>query len=363
MPLQALPPRRVRLEAGGLQQLLDRRAHPALEQDRQIALGGLQQKVEILHVAGADLKHISVPTDLFLCDDCLHEMNDPEDRRYHYPFINCTQCGPRYTLIQKLPYDRPNTTMADFELCPDCRREYEDPADRRFHAEPIACPVCGPSLTFQQGDTRFDNNEEALTHAVKQLSDGKIIAVKGIGGYHLMCDAGSDNAVRRLRQNKSRPDKPLAVMFPAPARSPFVYAEEFVTLSDADKLFLQQPSRPILLVRKKAQSLLSGLVAPALDEVGMMLPYSPLHHLLLDSFAGPLIATSANISGEPVLIDNHEVEKRLTHVADVFLHHDRPIERPADDPVFRTIAGRPRPVRSGRGSAPSSSTPRGRRTT
>jgi hydrogenase maturation protein HypF len=300
---------------------------------------------------------ISVPTDLFLCDDCLREMNDPGDRRYRYPFINCTQCGPRYTLIQKLPYDRPNTTMADFELCPDCRREYEDPADRRFHAEPIACPVCGPSLSFQQGDTRFDNNEEALTHAVEQLNDGKIIAVKGIGGYHLMCDASNEEAVKRLRDKKTRPHKPLAIMFPSPVDAPFSSVEHSVILNDTEKAFLSQPARPILLAQKKLaqnyiEPTLSDQVAPGLNEVGIMLPYSPLHHLLLDTFGGPLVATSANISGEPVLTDNDDVDKRLTHVADACLHHDRPIARPADDPVFRMIHSRPRPIRTGRGCAP-----------
>jgi len=300
---------------------------------------------------------ISVPTDLFLCDDCLREMHDAEDRRYRYPFINCTQCGPRYTLIQKLPYDRPNTTMAGFELCADCRKEYEDPADRRFHAEPIACPVCGPSLSLQQGDIRIDDSEEALAHAVKQLRDGKIIAVKGIGGYHLMCDASNDEAVKRLRDKKPRPHKPLAIMFPSPVDAPFSSVEQSVILNDTEKASLSQPARPILLAQKKLaqnnnEATLSEQVAPGLNEIGIMLPYSPLHHLLLDIFGGPLVATSANISGEPVLTDNDDVDKRLTHVADACLHHDRPIARPADDPVFRIIHSRPRPIRTGRGSAP-----------
>ncbi|MBE9560055.1 MAG: carbamoyltransferase HypF [Proteobacteria bacterium] len=299
---------------------------------------------------------ISVPADLFLCDDCLAELNDPSDRRYRYPFINCTQCGPRYTLIKSLPYDRPNTTMADFELCASCRAEYEDPNDRRFHAEPIACPVCGPSLSFKQ-DSSTSKNNDALSDAVDVLRQGKIVAVKGIGGYHLMCDAGSEAAVSRLRKNKPRPHKPLAVIFPAPIDNPFEYAEKSLKLSDDDRHFLLQPARPILLakknkIKKNQTDQLCTQISPGLNEVGMMLPYSPLHHLLLNEFAGPLVATSANISGEPVLIDNEEVEKRLGHVADACLHHDRPIERPADDPVYRTIAGKPRPIRTGRGSAP-----------
>ena len=331
-------------------------AAPVLESD-EVAEPIQQNSFIILQSKDDGSADISVPTDLFLCDDCLREMNDPEDRRYRYPFINCTQCGPRYTLIQKLPYDRSNTTMASFELCADCRREYEDPADRRFHAEPIACPVCGPSLSFKQGEVRIDDNEEALAHAVEQLKRGNIIAVKGIGGYHLMCDAGNDQAVKRLRDKKPRPHKPLATMFPSPLAAPFQLVEQAVMLNDVEKAYLSQPSRPILLVRKKPgadqnKPLLSAQIAPGLNEVGIMLPYSPLHHLLLDSFGGPLVATSANISGEPVLTDNEDVDKRLNHVADACLHHDRPIERPADDPVYRMIDARPRPIRTGRGSAP-----------
>ncbi len=212
--------------------------------------------------------------------------------------------------------------------------------DRRFHAEPVACPDCGPSLTFHEKTTSINDNQTALLNTVTALKQGKVVAVKGIGGYHLMCDAANNEAVARLRKNKPRPDKPLAVMFPAPIENPFKFAEDSVTLSDRDKTFLLQPARPILLVKKNTETKLSERLAPALNEVGMMLPYSPLHHLLLNEFGGPLVATSANISGEPVLTDNHEVEKRLAHVADAYLHHNRAIERPADDPVYRTIAGK-----------------------
>lgn len=330
-------------------------AKPVLESEQEADIEAFDSfKILESQVQGSSL--ISIPADLFLCDDCLAELNDPSDRRYRYPFINCTQCGPRYTLIKSLPYDRPNTTMADFEMCPSCRAEYEDPADRRFHAEPIACPACGPVLSFNDSMATAKGGE-ALSNAVAALQQAKIVAVKGIGGYHLVCDAGSDEAVGRLRDNKPRPDKPLAVMFPAPVQNPFAYAEKSLLLTDSDKSFLLQPARPILLVQKKqgtelSEPVLSEQLAPGLNEIGMMLPYSPLHHLLLDNFDGPLVATSANISGEPVLIHNHEVEKRLAHVADVYLHHDRPIERPADDPVYRTIAAKPRPIRTGRGSAP-----------
>jgi len=330
-------------------------AKPNLDSDRQAKIAAFEA-FNILDSEHQGEANISVPNDLYLCDDCLAELNDADDRRYRYPFINCTQCGPRYTLIRRLPYDRSNTTMAEFTLCPSCLAEYEDPNNRRFHAEPVACPECGPSLVFHSNSSKLNqtvcNNESALKNTIALLQQGKVVAVKGIGGYHLMCDASNSKAVARLRKKKSRPDKPLAVMFPAPVASPFEIAESSVSLTQDDKSFLLQPGRPILLVEKKQGSTLSEEIAPKLNEVGIMLPYSPLHHLLLNDFGGSLVATSANISGEPVLIENHQVEKRLAHVADACLHHNRPIQRPADDPVYRTIANKPRSIRTGRGSAP-----------
>ena len=306
----------------------------------------------ILESSHSGESHISVPVDLSQCNECLSEFHDPSDRRYHYPFINCTQCGPRYTLIRQLPYDRANTSMAEFDLCAACHAEYVDPENRRFHAEPLACPDCGPSLLFRRNETEFNDNEGAIKHTVAALRNNKVIAVKGIGGYHLMCDASSNIAVTRLRQHKMRPDKPLAVMFPSMLSEPFKHTERVVILNKEEKEFLLQPCRPILLVRKNDASHLSDQIAPGLNEIGIMLPYSPLHHLLLDGFDGPLVATSANISGEPVMTQQDEVETRLAHIADAFLHHNRPIERPADDPVYKTIASKPRPIRTGRGSAP-----------
>ena len=326
-------------------------AKPVLESEQPAALGEFES-FHIEESQSAGKTNIHVPADLYLCDDCLAELNDPSDRRYRYPFINCTQCGPRYTLIRELPYDRPNTTMVGFELCPQCRREYEDPGNRRFHAEPVACPICGPELGFYCDGETTNGNEASLQKAIEQLRQGKIVAVKGVGGYHLVCDASNNEAVVRLRNKKQRPDKPLAIMFPAPVENPFKYVEQSTVLTDSDKAFLLRPARPILLVEKKASSNLSEYIAPGLNEIGVMLPYSPLHHLLLNDFAAALVATSANISGEPVLTDNQEIETRLAHVADAYLHHNRPIERPADDPVYRTIAGRHRPLRLGRGIAP-----------
>ena len=327
---------------------------------------------------------IHLPADGFVCADCLAELNDPADRRYRYPFINCTQCGPRYTLITALPYDRPNTAMRDFALCPDCRTEYENPLDRRFHAEPIACPVCGPHLAFTpspltgegctlsgiegEGEAcehgadcagrplspaplpageRGSDDDAALAAAVAALRAGKIVAVKGVGGYHLMCDAHDDAAVAALRARKPRPAKPLAVMFPH-----LDALRAAVQTTPEVEALLASPERPIVLLPKRAGANLSDVVAPGLAEIGCLLPYSPLHALLLADFGGPLVATSGNLSGEPVLTDAAEAQARLAHLADAFLHHDRPIVRPADDPVYRVIAGVPRPLRLGRGSAP-----------
>ncbi len=326
-------------------------AKPELASDKQVEQGDFKS-FNILQSQQQGEARISVPSDLFLCDDCLAELNQPSDRRYRYPFINCTQCGPRYTLIRSLPYDRANTTMADFDLCPACLAEYKNPLDRRFHAEPVACPACGPSLLFSMAETHIENTEAALNKALDVIRDGKVLVVKGIGGYHLMCDATNTEAVSRLRKNKPRPDKPLAIMFPAPVNNPFQVAQQFVSLTKKDKDFLLLPARSILLVDKKKNSALSGQIAPGLNEVGVMLPYSPLHHLLLNDLGRPLVASSANISGEPVLTDNLDVEKRLAHVSDACLHHNRPIQRPADDPVYRSIAGKKRPIRTGRGCAP-----------
>ena len=302
----------------------------------------------------ADTAHdIHVPPDLFTCDDCLAELHDRHNRRYRYPFINCTQCGPRYTLIRGMPYDRPATTMAGFRLCDACQHEYRDPLNRRFHAEPVACEACGPSLEFTAPDMQpINGNEAALNACVAALQAGNVVAVKGIGGYHLMCDARNDIAIARLRRHKPRPHKPLAVMFPTSPDAALKCINNRVWLSTDQAQLLLSPLRPIVLARKRPGFDLSGLIAPGLDEIGVMLPYSPLHHLLLSDFAAPLVATSANISGEPVLTDNTMVETRLAHVAGAFLHHNRPIERPADDPVYRVVRDRLRPLRLGRGSAP-----------
>ena len=297
---------------------------------------------------------ISVPPDFFCCPDCLAELADPGNRRHRYAFINCTQCGPRYTLIEALPYDRPNTTMRAFPLCDACRREYEDPLDRRFHAEPVACPVCGPHLEFVGPDAGNpgEGDDSALAAAVAVLRDGHVLAVKGVGGYHLMCDARSETAVARLRERKHRPDKPLAVMYPWRGPDGLDAVRDEFDPEPAARDALLDPARSIVLLRTGSPAGLAPNIAPGLAEIGVFLPYSPLHQLLLDDFGGPLVATSGNVSGEPVLTSATEAQERLDLVADAFLHHDRPIARPADDSVVRVIAGRARPIRLGRGIAP-----------
>jgi len=301
--------------------------------------------------AGAEAR-IFVPPDYFTCPDCLRELADPGDRRYRYPFINCTQCGPRYTLIRALPYDRASTTMDGFPLCAACRREYEDPADRRFHAEPVACPTCGPRLAWTvPGPAAPLNGEDALAACVAALAAGRLVAIKGIGGYHLVCDAANESAIARLRRLKPRPTKPLAVMFPLAGDDGLAALRQAAAPTEAEATLLLSPQRPIVLVKKLPGALPESL-APGLAELGAMLPYSPLHALLLGDLCRPLVATSANISGEPVLTDGGEVDARLAHLVEGCLHHDRPIVRPADDPVWRTVGGRPRPLRTGRGGAP-----------
>jgi len=326
-------------------------ARPELLEQHGIPAQALDD-FRILPSTTAESSHIHLPPDLFTCDDCLAELRDPAERRHRYPFINCTQCGPRYSIIRQLPYDRPSTSMAGFPLCQACDQEYRNPADRRFHAQPLACPDCGPSLTFHCDGQYMEGNEAALQAAVKALQNGSILAVKGIGGYHLMCDAHNAGAIQHLRKHKPRPHKPLALMFPWRGEDGLEAVRSQTNPSDEETSLLVSPERPIVLMQQRADSSLPADIAPGLGEIGVMLPYSPLHHLLLDSLDAPLVATSGNPSGEPVLIDNSEAEQRLAQVADGFLHHNRPILRPVDDSLFRTIQGRPRPLRLGRGIAP-----------
>ncbi|NNF49588.1 MAG: carbamoyltransferase HypF, partial [Woeseiaceae bacterium] len=257
-------------------------------------------------LADADAQ-VFVPPDYFMCEECRRELGDPADRRHAYPFINCTQCGPRYTLIETLPYDRLNTSMTGFPLCPDCEAEYLDPNDRRFHAEPVACAACGPRLAFERiGQETIAATADALAAAVAAIRAGEIVAVKGIGGYHLVCDALDEQAVARLRQRKQRPAKPLAVMFPVAGDDGLDVARRYADIDAVAAHAARGPVRPIVLAARRADCGLAKGIAPGLDEIGVFLPYSPLHQLLLDALDGPVVATSGNISGEPVLTDNDE---------------------------------------------------------
>ncbi len=269
-----------------------------------------------------------VPPDVATCADCLRELFDPADRRYRYPFVNCTQCGPRFTIVTSVPYDRPNTTMAGFPLCDACRREYEDPADRRFHAEPIACPACGPRLSMR------------LEEAVDVLRAGGILAVKGLGGFHLACDATEESAVARLRARKHRDEKPFAVMTAAP--------ETLVELDAETSALLSSDARPIVLARRCADTPVSASVAPGSPWLGVLLPYTPLHHLLIHDVGLPLVMTSGNRSDEPIAIDDEEALDQIGEIADAFLGHDRPIHRRCEDSVVRPGIV----VRRSRGIAP-----------
>ncbi len=300
-----------------------------------------------------ELNQAHIPPDYFICADCLAEMHDKRERRYHYPFINCTQCGPRYTLINRLPYDRPNTSMADFPLCPECLADYENPIDRRFHAQPLACPACGPILTFRQPEQNdINDNNAAIKATVAALRAGLIVAVKGIGGYHLLCSATSEEAISKLRLRKQRHVKPLAVMLPWQGIDGLDQVRLYANATPEEQALLIDTMRPIVLVKKLLNTPLAETIAPNMQEYGLMLPYSPLHHLILEDYAAPLIATSANISGEPILTDAHPVEARLATIADAFLHHNRPILRPADDSVYKIIAHKAQALRIGRGVAP-----------
>ncbi len=294
--------------------------------------------------------HTLISPDLAVCADCLRELFDPRDRRYRYPFINCTNCGPRFTIIRDVPYDRPFTTMAGFTLCPDCEREYRDPLDRRFHAQPIACPTCGPRLRLvvRKGEAWVESPGDPLANAQTLLAQGAVVAVKGLGGFHLACAAESDAALAVLRERKGRVDKPFAVM----ARD--LAAARRIAAIDADEqALLESRERPIVLLAAAPAGPLSRWVAPGNDSIGVMLPYTPLHHLLLAEPGLPvLVMTSANFSNEPIIKDDDVALEQLPALADAILLHDRPIHVHCDDSVVRVFAGSESPIRRSRGYAP-----------
>jgi hydrogenase maturation protein HypF len=289
-----------------------------------------------------------VAADAATCPDCLAELLDPADRRHRYPFVNCTNCGPRFTIVRAVPYDRPQTTMAPFAMCVACAAEYADPRDRRFHAQPNACPECGPAAALEGADVR--PGEDAVAAAARLLRDGAIVAVKGLGGYHLACRAGDEHAVARLRARKHREDKPFALMAAGVAQ-----ARALVQLDAASEALLTAPARPIVLAPRAAAAHVAEAVAPGLRELGVMLAYTPLHHLLLLDAGCPLVLTSGNVSDEPIAYTDDDARSRLAGIADAWLTHDRAIHIRTDDSVARSIAAhppRPQILRRSRGMVP-----------
>ncbi|MFZ5881341.1 MAG: carbamoyltransferase HypF [Chloroflexota bacterium] len=315
---------------------------------------------DIQHSTAIEGAFQPISPDVAICPDCLRELFDPSDRRYRYPFINCTNCGPRFTIIKDIPYDRPKTTMAGFPLCPDCGKEYKDPTDRRFHAQPVACPVCGPKVWLEDGSKvegqKSLEGDEAILQTRKLLTDGKIVAIKGLGGFHLACDATNADAVSELRARKLRVDKPFALMMPD-----MEMIERHCFVSDAERELLQSVARPIVLLKRKPESNIVEEVSPRQQWLGVMLPYTPLHYLLFaDSNVerltlrpnsgqafNVLVMTSGNLSEEPIATDNDEARTRLSKLADAFLMHDRDIHIRCDDSVVRVFANYELPITGG----------------
>ncbi len=330
----------LRSDAPPLAHIQDIRTHPATVNDCK--------NFKIIHSNTSGEKTAIILPDMSTCDDCLSDITDPGNRRYQYPFTNCTNCGPRFSIIKGLPYDRPATSMSNFEMCDECQFEYNDPNNRRFHAQPNACPDCGPQLVFWDTKGKVTaKKQDALLMAMDAIMKGKIIALKGLGGFQLICDARNPDAVTTLRKRKNRPAKPFAIMVKNKSM-----AEEFCYISQNELELLTAPQKPIVILDSKCHPTLSKGIAPGNPTLGVMLPYTPLHHLLMMGLGIPIVATSGNLANEPICIDEHEALERLAHIADGFLVHDRPIVRPVDDSVVRWMAGKRMIIRRARGFAP-----------
>ena len=308
------------------------------------------EKFEIRESESAGEKSAFVLPDIATCPDCLREIFDPKNRRHFYPFTNCINCGPRFSIIESLPYDRANTTMKKFAMCPACQREYDNPHDRRFHAQPNACPVCGPHLElWNPAGEKIFANHQALLAVASAIRRGKIVAVKGIGGFHLMADARNENAVQLLRERKHREEKPFALLFPS-----LESVKMICEVSPLEERLLHSPEAPIVLLQKieDHKSQIADAIAPANPNLGVMLPSNPLHHLLMADLKFPVVATSGNLSDEPICIDENEALERLGGIADFFLIHDRSIARHVDDSIVRVMLDREMVLRRARGFAP-----------
>jgi hydrogenase maturation protein HypF len=307
------------------------------------------QGFEIRYSDDTGPKTALILPDIAVCADCLRELFDPSNRRFRYPFTNCTNCGPRFSIIEELPYDRPNTSMRRFKQCPDCEAEYHDPRNRRFHAQPNACSKCGPHLElWDRGSNVLAVEDAALVKAAELITQGKLVALKGIGGFQLICTAREDEVVIRLRQRKRREGKPFAVMYPA-----LDQVSRDCVVSDLEERLLRSPESPIvLLMRRPGESTIASTVAPGNRTLGVMLPYTPLHHLLIRQLNFPVVATSGNLANEPICIDETEGLDRLKDIADFFLVHNRPIVRHVDDSVVRVVCNREMVLRRARGYAP-----------
>ena len=309
---------------------------------------GADTDFQILPSRVGEERTVLISPDVALCDDCLAELLNPSDRRFRYPFINCTNCGPRYTIVRDIPYDRAKTSMSVFPMCPECQREYDDPRDRRFHAQPNACWKCGPHVELLNAMGQQSEAADPILKTIELLAAGEIVAIKGLGGFHLAVDAMNEAAVTRLRERKRRVEKPFAIMAPT-----LDGLEELCSLNDVSRSLLQSPAHPIVLLRKKQHERLAASVAPFNRDLGVFLPYTPLHHqLLAGNKLSALVMTSGNISEEPIAIDNAEAVERLRGIAEYFLVHNREILLRADDSVMRVAGGRPRQVRRSRGYVP-----------
>jgi hydrogenase maturation protein HypF len=303
----------------------------------------------IVHSDNAGSKHSAILPDMAVCEDCLSEMRNPENRRYEYPFTNCTNCGPRYSIIRTVPYDRPNTSMDVFKMCPQCQAEYDNPLDRRYHAQPISCPNCGPRLKLIRisDGVVVEKDKKAISQLAKEIKDGAIVAMKGLGGFHLVCDALSPKAIQVLRERKNRPTKPFAVLC-----KNLEMAREYALMDEAEVKMLTSITKPIVLVSKKPNTLMPQEIAPHTDRLGLFLPYTPLHVCLFEFLNNPLVATSANLSGEPIIHKGEMLGEKLAHVVDFVLDFDREIINANDDSVVQVVDNKPLYLRLSRGLSP-----------